>query len=166
MSGTADESPDVVEFLKLLELMPWFRNIGGSISPDAAVERISTWEDWPGPEEPSVIELGYREQSFYDEFMQAAGEDVRQRLSELWDRIHAVVFRVAAPAVPFDPKQDTWHAPTSAVWHAAWTAGLIGLCLQTGRPVPAELEEQFSWFAQGHWPCGYSKQVDDRLVVF
>lgn len=184
MSGTADESPDVVEFLKLLELMPWFRNIGGSISPDKAVERISKWEGWPGPEEPSVAVFHDRLQSLYDEITQAVGEDmqrpfngvvrrydeftqdVRQGLPGLWDRIHTVVLRIASRAVPFDPEQDAWHAPTAAVWQAAVTAGLLGLCLQTGRPVPAELEEQFDWFARGHWPCGYAGRTDRRLVVF
>jgi hypothetical protein len=77
-------------------------------------------------------------------------------LSELWDGIHTAVFRAAASRAPDDPERDAWHGPAAAVWQAAWTAGLVGLCLQTGRPIPRELLDQWRWFARGHWPSRYA----------
>jgi hypothetical protein len=159
--------PTVDDFLVQLAAVPWFSNIGRTTPPDAGVERISAWEDWPGPEEPAITELSLRHQALFDAIMEGAGEQ-RAALSELWDRIHAAVFRAAAPRVPYDPKQDAWHGPTTAVWQAAWTAGLMGLCLQTGRPIPQELLDQWSWFARGHWPSGFASQRGDHgsLLVY
>ncbi|MFN3652284.1 MAG: hypothetical protein ACK47B_22120 [Armatimonadota bacterium] len=57
--------------------------------------------------------------------------------------------------MPYDPEQDCFHAPTQAVWHAAWTAGLVALCCFLGQPVPPELASQWHWFSEGHWPCGW-----------
>jgi hypothetical protein len=151
------------DFLAQLESVPWFSNIGRPTPPDAGVKRISAWEEWPGPKEPGVGELSFRHQDLYDRIMAESG-DRRESLTQLWEAIHAAVFRRAASQVPYDPEQDTWHGPTMAVWQAAWTAGLVGLCLQTGRPVPPELQEQWSWYARGHWPAGYaSLGPDGRL---
>lgn len=143
------------DFLAGLEVVPWFRNLGRPTPEDAGVERLAAWEDWAGPEEPTVVEMSLRHQELYDRIMAAVG-DRRPELDELWDHIHAAVFRRATPAVPFDPAKGAWHGPTTAVWVAAWAAGLIGLCLATGRPVPPELREQWDWYARGHWPAGYS----------
>jgi hypothetical protein len=159
--------PTVEDFLAQLEAVPWFSNIGGTTPPDAGVERIFAWEDWPGPLEPAVDELFLRHQMLFDAIMGDAGEQ-RAALSALWDGIHAAVFRAATPRVPFDPKQDAWHGPTTAVWQAAWTAGLVGLCLQTGRPIPQDLLHQWAWFARGHWPSGYAAVRGDYgpLLVY
>jgi hypothetical protein len=100
------------------------------------------------------LELSQRHQELFDSILADAGQQ-RPALSELWDRIHAAVFSAAASRISYDPNQDTWHGPTMAVWQAAWTAGLIGLCLETGRSIPPELAEQWTWFNRGHWPSGY-----------
>jgi len=106
-------------------------------------------------------------QALYDAIMEEAREE-RAALSELWHRINAVVFGAASSRVPFDPKQDAWHGPTTAVWQAAWTAGLVGLYLRTGRPIPQELLEQWSWFVRGHWPSGYTSRHrgHEALLVY
>lgn len=155
MNEAAVNNRSVEDFLAQLETISWFGNLGNPILPRSGVEQIYRWEDWPGPEEPPILELSLRQQILYDSIMSDAGEQ-QGDLSALWDRIHAVVFRAAAPKVPYDPQQDSWHGPTTAVWQAAWTAGLIGLCLQLGRFVPPELEEQWIWFLRGHWPSGYA----------
>jgi hypothetical protein len=155
--------PTVGDFLAQLEAVPWFSSTGRPMPPDLGVERMSAWEDWPGPEEPAIRELSFQHQELYDRIMAEAG-DQRAALTELWEAIHAAVFRRASSRVPYDPNQDVWHGPTVAVWQAAWTAGLIGLCLRTGRPVPPKLQEQWSWYARGHWPSGYaSLGPDGRL---
>lgn len=81
----------------------------------------------------------------------------RGDLSALWDRVHAAVFHAASPKVPYDPREDAWHGPTTAVWQAAWTAGLIALCMKTGQRIPSDLQEQWAWFVRGHWPSGYAR---------
>jgi hypothetical protein len=144
----------VGDFLAQLEAVPWFSNIGRPTPPGAGVERMAAWEDWPGPEEPAIGVLSFRHQELYDCMMSEAGER-RTDLAELWEAIQVAVFRRASPRIPYDPDQDAWHGPTAAVWQAAWTAGLIGLCLRTERPIPAELQEQWAWYVRGHWPSGY-----------
>ena len=140
-----------VDFLAALEEVPWFANVGKSTAHDSDVQRFYRWEDWPGPETPTSDEMNSRQQALYDLIMNDAG-DQTELLTELSGRIHAIVFRLACPVVPYDAKQDAWHGPTSAVWHAAWIAGLVGLCIQTGTDVPDDLLKQWDWFAAGHWP--------------
>jgi hypothetical protein len=146
------ENAIVADFLNRIETLPWFANLGESLPEDSDCKRIRDWSEWPGPEEPSVAEIADQQQAIYEELM--AGEHSAQ-LQELWDRIQAIVLRVAAPRVPYDPEQDSWHAPTMAVWHAIWTAGLMGLCLYLNHPIPSELRTQWEWFARGHWPCDW-----------
>jgi hypothetical protein len=154
MSDAAGDVQSLGDLLAQLEEIPWFSNIGTPTPAGAGVERIYSWEDWPGPEEPPIRELSVRQQGLYDSIMKDAG-GLQGALSSLWDRIHATVLHAAARKVPYDPGQDAWHGPSTAVWQAAWTAGLIGLCLRSGRPVPPELQEQWTWFVRGHWPSGY-----------
>jgi len=152
--------PTVGDFLAQLESVPWFSNIGRRTPPDAGVERLSAWEQWPGPEEPAIEKLSSQHQEQYDRIMAEAGNN-RAALTELWETIHATVFRRATSQVPYDPNQDAWHGPTTAVWQAAWTAGLVGLCLRTSRPVSPELLEQWRWYTRGHWPSGYASLRSD-----
>ena len=163
------DAHSIEQFLIQLESVPWFRSLGEPTSSDSDIERLQRWEDWPGPEEPSVLELSTEHQALFDDLMATAGKH-QEDLSSLWQRIHAIVFRVARSAVPYDPSKDAWHAPSSAVWQAAWTAGLIGLCLHTGHAIPQRLDEQWKWFIRGHWPAGYansdSEEGPGRLLVF
>jgi hypothetical protein len=155
MKNLPEALPAVDDFLAQLDTVPWFSNIGRPTPADAEVGRIHEWEEWPGPEEPTITELSLRHQALFDDIMADAGAQ-RAALTEVWDRVHDRVFRAAAPKVPYDPQRDAWHGPTTAVWQAAWTAGLVGLCLHTGRSVPPEIQEQWLWFVRGHWPSGYS----------
>jgi hypothetical protein len=152
----------IERFLADLESVPWFSNIGKEIPPEFTIKRLSSWEVWPGPEDIGISELSLMQQSLFDEIM--ATSDNKGHLVDLWDKIHEIVVRVAKTKVPYDPDKDAWHAPTLAVWQAAWTAGLIGLCLATNRPIPMDLQEQWDWFLRGHWPSGYSKVwANERL---
>lgn len=160
MVGVAGELWSPEEFLEELKAIPWFRNIGRSTAADAGLKRIHRWKDWPGPNDPAVSELSFRQQDLHDAIL-AKGADNRAEMVVLWDRVHAVVLELAAAVVPYDPKQDSWHAPTMAAWQAAWTAGLVGLFQQSGRPIPTDLQEQWNWFVRGHWPCGYAHKPTD-----
>jgi hypothetical protein len=158
-----DKDSVVEKFLKELESVPWFKNIGKPLPEVATARQFCRWEDWPGPEEPAIFELSKRLQSLYDEILARSAER-REELTRLWDRVHKIVFTCASPAVPYDPDKDSWHGPTAAVWQAAWTAGLIAWCVLLGCQIPVELQEQWEWFVRGHWPSGYAEVwADDRL---
>jgi hypothetical protein len=158
-----DQDPALTKFLIELGSIPWFSNIGKSLPADTAAKQLRRWEDWPGPEEPTISELHERQQVLYEDMM-AESEGRRKELLELWDRVHKTALTFASLAVPYDPDQDAWHGPTMAVWQAAWTAGLIAWCIYLRRPIPKDLQEQWKWFVLGHWPSGYSVVwANDRL---
>lgn len=159
------QPPSLSDFLASLETVPWFSRIGEPIPDLPNLPRIHEWDEWPGPEDEGVAAIGLREQAFYDELI---GED--SSLKGTWDQVHGAVFRRATSAVPYDAAKDAWHAPSAAVWQAAWTAGLVGLCLALGRSVPEGIQRRWQWFLRGHWPCGYESVSDGGepgpLVVF
>ena len=168
--GTADTNSDlsIEAFVAQLETVPWFSELGQPGPADAEATRIFSWDEWPGPEDPSVNELALGQQALYDGLLETAGEK-RQEFLALWDRIQETVFRAARTRVPYDPEEDCYHGPTAALWQAAWTAGLIGWCLYVGQPVPGDLREQWQWYLAGHWPAGYSWLSDDKpgpLLVY
>ena len=68
-------------------------------------------------------------------------------LKETWDQIHEAVFRRATSTVPYDPAEDAWHGPSFGVWQAAWTAGLVGLCLALGRSIPKTFRDNGNGFS-------------------
>lgn len=149
-------------FLRELEAIPWFASIGEPLPAGSGCKQIGSWDEWRGPEEPSVAEVADRQQTLYDEMM---GGREAPRLKDLWDRVHEVVFREATPGIPYDPDADTWHPPTFAVWHAAWTAGLVGAHRFLHRPIPPELHQQWHWFAAGHWPCDWEGDLPEGKPV-
>jgi hypothetical protein len=156
----------VDEFLDQLETIPWFAKLGKPIPDNQGVKRIYSWKEWPGPEDMEVSEIALRQQALYDEIMEK-GQENRQSLEALWNKIEETVFSVAKDAVPYDQNKDAWYGPTAAVWHAGWTAALIGLCLQSDRPIPSELQEQWYWFLRGHWPCSWhGDSPKETFVIF
>src|SRR5581483_5654607 len=110
VNDSPESLQEVERFVASLATLPWFRNLGEPTPPDAGVERIYRWEEWPGPLEPGVDRLAERQQALYDSLMQGAASDDRPSKT-LWDRVHNAVFDVAAAHVPYDPNQDTYHAP-------------------------------------------------------
>ena len=147
------------DYLARLDTVPWFSTIGTPIPESPGVPRISGWDEWPGPEDDNVSALALRQQA---PLRRDHGRWLPNHLlKRTWDQIHEAVFRRVLLAVPYDPAQDAWHAPSSAVWQAAWTAGLVGLCLAAGRSIPEDLQTQWQWFLRGHWPCGYKSVGDD-----
>src|SRR5580704_9973986 len=104
MSDPPENMSFAADFLSQLEAIPWFGNIGKPVEAGLNVERIYSWEEWPGSEDPSILALATGQQDLYDAIMEEAGGENAHLLS-LWEKIHAVVFRVAAPTVPYDAKQ-------------------------------------------------------------
>jgi hypothetical protein len=149
-------------FLSQLENVPWFENIGKKIDPNAKVERIWSWAEWPGPEEASVIGMHLQLQDLFDEI---TGNGTTKELVSKWEQIQAGVVQVASSRVPYDSAEDSWYAPNVAVWQAGWTAGVIGLSTQLGRTVPNDIKKQWDWFVFGHWPCDWN-DVTNMPIVF
>ncbi|HLN27892.1 MAG TPA: hypothetical protein VK395_09115 [Gemmataceae bacterium] len=163
----SDESPDVATFLAQLENIAWFGQIGQRLPASDKSQQIFRWEDWPGPEDPSVSSMADREQALYDELMEIASQQNKEKGLEFWNEVQDTVLRAVGTAVPYDPNQDTWHAPTAAVWGAIWTAGLVGLCRLLQHPVPQDQQAQWNYFLQGHWPCAWEGDYPEgRMVVY
>jgi hypothetical protein len=80
--------------------------------------------------------------------VEAAGERVRAR---------------ARTAVAYDPEEDPWHAPTSAVHLAAYVAETLAGFVALGWSVPDDLRTLWAWYEAGRWPGAVS---DGRLVVY
>jgi hypothetical protein len=140
-------SVDVFE--QHLSEIPWLRSLGMPLEP--SVPRIRSWEDWPGEDVGLVDALGEWQQSLHDRIIAEAGAygDV---LEDAFVRIRDKVVNLAKGAVSYASKGAIGHVPTHAVWGAAWTAGLVALCLATGRNMPAALDVQWEWYRKGHWP--------------
>lgn len=103
------------------------------------------WNQWPGPENALGEAFGFASQETHDQIFAAsplAADDLRL----LFDRGHEAAMSRARTVVPYDPNQDTWHAPTMSVWQAAYAAGLIMCVLASEWPVPDDLVEEWNWF--------------------
>lgn len=144
------------EFLTWLPIIPWFAHVGQPLS-DSNIPRIWDWDAWAGPEEETgrIITLSLRHQDWHDALLTAHPEREAE-LRALWQRAAEAVLCAAQDKLPYDPHADAWHAPSMAVWQAQWTAGLIAWYLACGVPIPADLAQQWDWYARGHWPCGYA----------
>jgi hypothetical protein len=121
-----------------------FRSIGDS--PENGCSVISSWEEWPGPEDPLVSEIHYGQQAIKDKIFSVEQETE-------WNEALALVVGVASKNLPYDPSEDSWYAPNVAVWQAAWVFCLEELYQSNSIPVPNELVAQIYWFEKGHWPC-------------
>lgn len=161
------------EFTTQLNTIPWFKNVGRPSKWDREVKRIYSWAEWPGPEDPGVLALaGERYQAWRDALFEThkAKRD-ELTLSTAWKEIHDLVMHLAIPRVPlFSFDKDAWHAPTSSVWSAAWTASVINCYLTYHKVVPEELQRVWQWYVRGHWPCGYIETPEDdapgELLVY
>ena len=155
----------LAKFLHELELVRWFSNIGKHVE-STEVEQIHSWKEWRGPEDSGLVEISCRQQELYDELESLAGRPI-PNVNQIWEHIHSEVFRNSTDKIPYEEGRDTWYGPTAAVWHAAWTAGLIGLCEFLNRPVPADLNNQWGWFVKGHWPCGWVGEFPNgKLLLY
>jgi hypothetical protein len=141
-------------FVASLAEVRWFEAIGQPLQVEGVV-RLASWSEWPGPEDPRVETFFINQQSFKDELESSLGCQ-RSELVALWDVIHRRVLETAGPVIGHDPTEDAWHGPSTATWHAAWTAGLLAWCQALKHPAPDWLVQQWAWFRRGRWPAGYA----------
>jgi hypothetical protein len=146
-------------FVDSLSQVPWFSAIGQPLQEKGVVRLLSVSE-WPGPEAPNVDRFFSKQQSFKDE-LEAGFGSRRIELVALWDLIHLRVLETAGSIIGYDPTEDAWHGPTTATWHAAWTAGLVAWCHALDTTVPDWLAQQWDWFKKGRWPAGFASLDND-----
>ena len=152
MSGTeAIASPLERELVSV----KWFAEVSQPSSWDELSVRLADWDEWPGPENPRVLDLALELQSLHDAVSGGATEDRRPDLEQRMSDINQRVLNDAKNYVAFDPEQDAWHGPTQCVWDAAYTAGVIAGFQFLGWPVAEDLVELWAWYRSGHWPCGF-----------
>jgi hypothetical protein len=154
-----DIAPDIDAYLRLLEKVPWFQNLGKPDPRDNEITRIHSWEEWPGPERGYGDWFG-RWQSVVQEQLEASVPPARRKqLKAHWKRIDRLVSERAAANVPlYDPERDPWYGPTACVWCAAYTACLIGWHIALNRRLPERLAHEWEWYLAGHWPCDYAEE--------
>jgi hypothetical protein len=152
------------EFILELEQVPWFSRLGQAID-DESVERIRSWDDWPGPEDPRVERLHLDQQLFYDALRAIHPAELAG-----FDALVSQIVAHASQFVAYEEESDAWHAPSTAVWHAAWTAALAAHYHKVGREMPATIRDQWKWFRLGHWPAAYravsAEDKPEGLVVY
>jgi hypothetical protein len=147
----------------------WFASLGKPSRWDNGCVRISRWDQWPGPEHPPIAAAALAAQAIHDAVFAAADASAAAALHGTFDRVHALVLERARTAVPFDPDEDTWHAPTQCVWDAAYWTALVACVLACGWTVPEDLVEVWNWYAAGHWPSGFADEPEDgpgRQLVY
>lgn len=145
--------------------IPWFENVGKPFQDDAG-RPVRGFKDWGGPERDEAEQPGLDLQAIHDEIAQRS-----PAVLATWKACLDAAIAHIGPRTPgFDAAQDAWHAPTAAVWHAAWVVSLYVLLKEAGLPIPAPVLDQLEWFRRGRWPSAYSKnrsegQRRDYLIL-
>jgi len=128
-----------------LAAVPLFSALGSALD-ESGLTRIHSWNEWPGALDPGVMDISFYSQSLHDAVVDAVSE-------QEWDDALQLGVSIAARYVPFDQKQDSWHAPTMAAWSAAWCFALEEAHIANDLPIPAPIKAQLYWFERGRWPC-------------
>jgi len=156
-------TPDIDAYIAFLETLPWFLSLGKANKRDAEVTRIQGWEEWPGPMGPYGDWFG-RWQSVVKERLEAKHSDQNTVLGAVWQHIERLVLNRASANVPlFDPNEDAWFGPTACVWGASYTACLVSWHVELKAVLPPRLRAEWTWYQDGHWPCGYAEEPPGYL---
>lgn len=147
--------PTTEEFLIQAADLPWFERIGTASPWDAGCVRIADWREWPGPQDEAIA-IHDAMYAWSEAVQLVARTFNRSDLTELFTRTERIILAEARRNVPYDDEADTYHPPTACVYDAAHLAATIACYLELGWPIPPDLEEEWAWFAAGHWPCGYA----------
>ncbi len=151
------------QFIENLDRIPWFKRLGQPSIRDNEVFRIYSWQTWPGPEDPgSELQSAYHMQ-WRNELFQSGMIPENDPLTDLWKQIYSKVFELARVNVPYYDEEDAWYGPNAAVGDASWAAALVACKLKThsfllehlGPFSQCTIENEWSWLAEGHWPCSY-----------
>ena len=147
------------EFLERAESVGYFENVGAAL--EGSVPRIAAWDEWPDPEGGLVAPIHFRQQALHDQLV-----DNDEEVQEYWNTLIEFVLSRAKSSVPWVDGEDSWYAPNTAAWHAAWTFALYSFCLIKEVEVPREIRLQWEWFEKGHWPCAVHEYEGEAPVSF
>lgn len=136
----------VEDFERSLRDIRFFVNVG---APHPVARRIESFDDWPGPEDGRVEQIHLRQQAIHDDVIGSDPSEVQ----EIFDRVVRSVVIIGSNILNVPEETDAWDPRGTAVWHAAWTAGLVAVHLALQRPLPSDLAGQWAWFQQGRWPA-------------
>jgi hypothetical protein len=146
-------------FLAELDRIPWFANLGKPSPLDGTALRITSWEGWPGPENPGSNLMSEAAMSRRNR-IHASGDVAA--IEAAWNQIHQRVFQLTKGRVPWNDDEDAWYGPNAAVMEACWTAALVGVARALKLDLDAggigddwTLAIKWRWFEAGHWPCLY-----------
>jgi len=142
---------DYDTFVAGLEAVPWFAAIGTTTS-EPNIVAMASWDEWPGPDSAPVERVALEQQAMRD-LLEQTHPDAMKDFDALVNRILAITSR----RVPFNSEEDAWQAPSTAAWHAAWTAALWAAHLKLKIQPPSALASQWRWLERGHWPAGYTE---------
>ncbi|QDV15618.1 hypothetical protein Pan153_02340 [Gimesia panareensis] len=118
---SSNQIPAVTQFISEIEQVPWFDNLGRPPQQDGPAAQIHAWEEWSGPEEPSVIGMHERQQAFYDELTNG---ETSTEMRELWEQIQSIVFPIRFG------QSAVCSRPGYMVCNQIWQSGML-----PGRPV-------------------------------
>ena len=96
--------------------IPWLERLGAPTEFDA--ERIGDWDGWHGPEDRATAAYDARLLALRVAVKRAVRGLERPEVIERMEAVGAIVHERASAAVPYDPEEDPWHAPTNATWSA------------------------------------------------
>lgn len=146
----------------------WFANVGKDSPWDSGCVRIRNFDDWTGNmDEDNVELLGEQSQEYYDYVLGVAGLSREEELKALFKRIHDLVHSIAGRRLEFDKNVPSDEGSAQCVWCAAWDAGVVACFLALDCELPEDLQEEWAWFVEGHWPCGleYGARGEMRRLV-
>lgn len=150
-------SKELDKFLEILPKVPFLKNVTKYNKRDPEVYRHFRWETWIGPESPSGYTYGNMTNAWCEQLVDNQG-DLAQTL---FRNTKKQVLEIARKNVPeFSEDQDSWHAPTVAVYSASFFAGLMVCAIAQNKVHPLNIEHQWtleyfwSWYVEGHWPSG------------
>lgn len=147
----------VEDFIELLDVIPWFANVGRPHQSDATVRRVRDWADWRGPERENDERAGTpHDWHAFDERLDDA----------LFERARDIARERGGAAIPgYDPDEDAYDPRMAASQTAGFWAGVIVCHVHEGRLRPAECIPEWLWLVDGHWPCGYDRAAGELVVL-
>ena len=149
-------------FLEIITSIDWFSCIGKDLDYPY---RISSWDEWVGPEDPSCSPIGLMMQEIHDAlFDVSAAKNIQ--IKPIWEEIHSSIHLEAVKHIPYDEKEDAWYAPNTAAWQASWIGALIYLSTILEQKVHDDIAAQWNWFSSGNWPCSYALKSNHDRELF
>jgi hypothetical protein len=153
---------NIEEFLEKIRLIDWFGRIGNDLDHS---HRILSWDEWVGPEDISCSPMGLLINEIKESLLDVAAERDLP-IEPLMEKVQTEILVEAKKYVPYDENEDAWYAPNTAVWQASWIGALMYISSVLELKVHKDIERQWKWFSDGHWPCTYVLKTENDQEMF